>query len=1079
MNEMRVARVVVCLFVAGVAGGCLGAPAVREPEDLVLRFDGPVWAIVNARRWDETRQNWQDDPKQMYFDAVHRFLLLRFPGCAETVHAKLREGYRMQSAALSMAWAGQDWAALKGYSSRQWVMTRAGLAPAHWHARAYALLRPWTDDADVGPTWNAYVNGAGWWRQGGGRCGGVDRSRKPLGTMGLWKEQADGRVDVTELLTSPEYGENTAERLRALEARGFLVLKDELSNPEYGKGLTTGVARIYVKQPRLEVVLRRAAPEDGQDIGELPPPVDVAELALKLKAAGGDGVPTTVVPENLAELAAALVEARRSRMPDWMWQRVEEVRKIAAGPGYDPWFQRMVHALDSGDRQQWLKTVDGILSRPPGWAQGHQRIEFSLPLYLYGPILPDVVHYHLRRDFVATLPQPLDPYSLWKMASMGTLNHMSNARPTYLLGAQTAGVTDVVEAAHFGLSLLNRQMIYSDGFSPEHGDSYYRGITMAPLQSAAKFADDPVIRLKASLMVEKLLFEDISIYHPGLRKRVSRISRRAGGLHRLVLGQDVPEAALHTLSPEGVLIHMEEGLKDEKVHDMRPFDLANTPPARGALMAPWGREWEANAVDRKPIPFRSVAAAHMFGDWLKEPLHVMTYMGENYALGSEELPAYSMVPFFAAWRRDARKVETVDDFSIMVLRGRLNEEPFGVMDKTPFGILQHNNKAIWVVKTQERKFVVEGHSNLAKGVKDGLTSFKAQAAIVAYGPDEGRELHVNGKRVTELPASARQRDIITIKDGVSYLGLIPLPATDMGRRQEVTIRAEHPFLTLDSYVMDREQPVLGDDDATWAKLADATGGWVVEFGDAAEHGSFEKFVAHMAKARTQARWDAEGRVLHLSYSSGDDVLEMGFRTDWAREVDLWHDQQSPSQVFAYQRVNGRRPWPDKGIEMDNPLGQLGTVEVLRKGGATLATLEGQMAFLRVEPVSGTYEGINPFIDPTPFELTTPEGVAIRSDGPLGLARVTVRPKENTLWVDYALLPASGDRGIEKLQQERPQWFPGGADVRTARGRSARSLLVSGLGKTPTVILNGERLPGPFPLFTVAGVPTLRIPIVRP
>jgi len=1058
--------------------GSLSAPVFAgEVEPLILRFEQPMAAMINARAWDQTHHEWLGNTDEMFFDAVHRFLLVRFPGSAEAIQEKLRDGYEVASVKLVLDWAGQEWERVAGYACRQWYLVRAGKEPAHWHARVYALRRPWTDDAELGPTWNAYINGAGWWRLGGARSGTWDRFPEPLGKMGLWKENPTAELDVTELLTSEAYGASVGERLRSLEACGFLVQKDEISNPEYGKPASTGCARLYVQNPQLVVTLRRA--QEVVQVGKLPPPVDVVELAQKLKAAGGDGVPSNAVPGNLAEMAAQFVEARRRQMPDWMWERVQEVMYLRHPSGYDPWFQRMAHALDSGDRESYLKTVDDILSRPPGWAQGHQRIEFSLPLYIYGPLLPEVVHYHLRLDYLAALPRPLkDPYKLWAIASMGTLNHMANARPTNLLGAQVTGRTDIVEAAHYGLSLLNRQMIYSDGFSTEHGDSYYRGITLAPLQSAAKYAADPLIRLKASLMVEKLLFEDISTYHPGLRKRVSRISRRAGGLHQLLLGQDVPEAVLHTLSREGVLIHLDAPGDKPEVHGVQVFDLSNTPSSRVALTAPWGAEWEANAIDLKPLPFRTVAAAHMFGGWLEEPLHVITYMGQNYAVGSEELPAYSMVPAFAAWRRQARKVQSLEDFGIMLLQGRLNEEPVTVMDKTPFGILQHDNKLILAVKTHERKFVVEEHSNLPESVKDGIKSFKAQVALIAYGPEDERELYVNGRRVTDFPATARHGDVITIREGVSYIGLIPLPATDMGRKQEVIIRSEHPFLTLASYVMDRDEPVLGDDDATWEELADATGGWVVEFGDVAEHGSFDKFRAHMQKARVQARWDGQERVLHLTYASGEDTLEMGFRTDWARDRDLWHDQRSPSQVFAYQRVNGRWPWPDPSIELDNPLGQMGTAEVLRKGGATLRTLEGQMAFLRVEPISGTYEGINPFIDPTPFELTTPEGAVVRSEGPLGLARVTVRPKENALWVDYALPPAEGDPGIEKLQHEQPHWFRPGVDVRRVRERSARALLVSGLGTAPVVVLNGEPLGGPFARATADGISWLRIPIVR-
>ena len=88
-------------------------------------------------------------------------------------------------------------------------------------------------------------------------------------------------------------------------------------------------------------------------------------------------------------------------------------------------------------------------------------------------------------------------------------------------------------------------------------------------------------------------------------------------------------------------------------------------------------------------------------------------------------------------------------------------------------------------------------------------------------------------------------------------------------------------------VVDRGEPVLGDDDATWAKLVDAIAGRVVEFGDEAEHGTSAAFQKHLAGAGASTRWDGDERVLHVSYKSGGDLLEMGFRTEWARDKDLW------------------------------------------------------------------------------------------------------------------------------------------------------------------------------------------------
>ena len=155
---------------------------------------------------------------------------------------------------------------------------------------------------------------------------------------------------------------------------------------------------------------------------------------------------------------------------------------------------------------------------------------------------------------------------------------------------------------------------------------------------------------------------------------------------------------------------------------------------------------------------------------------------------------------------------------------------------------------------------------------------------------------------------------------------------------------------------------------------------------------------------------------------------------------------------------------------------MGKAAVLEKGGATLRTLEGQMAFLRIEPVSGICEGINPYVEPTPFELVTPEGVVVRSEGALGMARVAVKAGDGMLWVDYALPGPEGCPGLVLLQAEQPDLFRAGVDVKTLRAQSCRALLVEGMEGQPKVILNGEPLAEPIARFSNGQKTWYRVPI---
>ncbi|MHB9131952.1 MAG: hypothetical protein ACYDBB_12830 [Armatimonadota bacterium] len=1058
-------RSLVCVSVVlSLAMLCIGALAQPAPE-VTLTFDAPMTAIINARQWDQTQQVWGRKAGEYYFDAVHRFLLTRFPGCAAAVQAKRIDGYEIAGVKLSLTWKDQEFQRVAGYSWRNYPYKDK--PEPSWHARGWLLRRAWIDDPQRRPTWNAFANGIGYWRQGGAHDPNHDRLPNALEQVELSNARPVGVFDLTPLFTA----DRTERMLQQLDYCGVLLQKAEMHNREYGEsGLATSVARIFTTAPLLTVTLRK-----GKAVRAALPAVDIDAYLIKLKQAGGDGQPTTVIPEKLAELAKAHREQRQAAVPAWAWPHVQDLWQLPPHYGIDhgyDWFTQTCRALESGDKAQYEKAVNAILSVPPGWFAGHQHIEYLLPLIIYGDLLPDVVRYHLRRGFEARWEMPLDPknvFSHQKVTGVGTFNHMAQARPKALLGAELTGKTELAGMAEYGLWLLSRHMVFCDGYSQELGDSYYRGITLAPLQAAAKYSRDPLMRLNASLMVEKLLLEDISTYHPGLRKRVSRISRRMGEWPQSLIDQDVAEGALHTLSQAGALLELDAPGEPKMAHGLKPFNFHATPAVRVALMAPWGPEWLSNAIDRKPLPFRTVHTTYVM-DRIKEPIYAMTYMGRNYALASEQAYTSATVPVQAAWRRAAKPASKLDDIGVLTIQGRLNEQPPTSLEQTPFGVLQQNNTLIYLLHAPEVKLLQAGDTNFPPVAKDGLRSFKCAVNLYTFGPDGEREVWVNEQRVTQFPITARFGDIITIKEGVCYLGLRPLPATNLGRKDEIVIRQEHPLLQISAYLYQSDTPLAGLD-----RLTDATAGWVLEMADAEDHASFAAFRAQVAAAKLQTRWEAPARTLHITYANGKDTLETGFRTDFEREM-LWHKQLPPSKVFAYQRVNGAWPWPDRSIDLDNPLAQMGKAARLEKGGAVLEKAEGRMGLLRVEPISGTYEGVNPFVEPAPFTLHTPEGAVVRADGLLGMARVTVRPKEQTLWVDYHLPPDSLPN-LVKLQQEQGRFFYPGVNLKTLRRDSARALLVSGF-TNPVLILNGKRVPGPFPQQRIEGKIWYRIPIAE-
>ena len=1096
---MRQGPVVPALLVS--VNACAAAVTLAGAAT-TLTFDNEMAAVIYARRWDETQQQWMDEREAkspLFFDAVHRFLLLRYPGCAEAIQQKLAAGHRLVSAKLVMQFEKQEWMrAGMGYHHRSWPLK--GKPVDQWHGQVWLLRHAWTNDSKLGPTWNAYINGAGFWTAGGGWDGKEDRSGGPLGQALLSEEHPTGKVDVTAALTSADYGRDLGARLRNLETCGFLMQKAELCGPHHGEwALSTGNARVWIKDPQLVLTFERSAP----DPVTLPLPTDVAELAAKLKATGQGGRPTTVIPGNIEELARC-VRQRRPDMPEWMRERVLEVRRLKTLTGRrgDLGFT-IPDDFESGDAERYTQVVSELLRYPPGYFRGHSHLDFMVPLLAYGDMLPDVLRYHLLKYFESRW---LPPYSKEELrhrvgywGGMATLNHQGQFRSEALLAAELLGMKDLEVMARRNLSLLNRQMLYSEGTIQERGDSFYLGITLGTLQMAARFSRDPLMRLKTSLGVEKILFESNTTYHPGLRRRVSRISRRYR-LDDLLLAQAPPRGILHTLSRKGVLIQSdtlglypdtdlaarrEAGEKlstdQERAADGLPtLNFHATAPVRVALLAPWGAEWEHNTVDNKPLPFWTVATDHV-RHRMQPPVHNMTYLGTHYGLSCMDCDIGCEWPVLAVWKRTEADVTRLEDLGILFpwpylngrpVNGYNQQEPPIVKWNCPQASLQHHNRMIHVARPVERVFAAEA-------VNDGIASFSSR--LIAYMYARDWELWVNGSPITSFPATARHGDVITLGDGVSYVGLVPLPATDLGRDTEVELRHEFPRLELDSYALRTERP-LPCDGTTWAKLHEATAGWVIELGDKTEHGSFEQFRAHMGNARVGHRWDAEMKVLHVGYASGPDKLDLGVSCKYVRTKKR-ERYIKPRDLLAYVRVNGKDPRPPIEIDLDSPIGQMGTAARLEKGGAVLESAEGQMALLKVEPITGTYEAINPFIDPTPFRLTTPEGAVVRAEGPIGCVRVTVRPRENRLWIDYHVPGPEGAPGVEKLQEESrttapwlKRFFREGVEVRHAREQSARHLLVAGLPDELVVQLNGNVLIGPFPATTRDGRRWLRIPV---
>jgi hypothetical protein len=310
----------------------------------------------------------------------------------------------------------------------------------------------------------------------------------------------------------------------------------------------------------------------------------------------------------------------------------------------------------------------------------------------------------------------------------------------------------------------------------------------------------------------------------------------------------------------------------------------------------------------------------------------------------------------------------------------------------------------------------------------------------------------DGKPIGPLPARLKATQRITVQDGVSYIGIVPLPATDLGRADEVVVSegddqefANRHFkaaLVIDSYNLKGDAPLGEKPD--FAKIDRAWGGFVVEVADATEFSTFRRFQRHIASAKLVARDEPDQALAHVKYASDRDTMELGVFTTYREDEPL-------DKLFAYRRVNGAWPYLPEGVERDTPVAQQSTTGRIEKNGAVLTCGKGRMAYLHADPASDTFAGYSPLPDPTPWSLALPGGLSVRADGKLGLAHVVVQPKAGKVTVDYAVRPGTDEAGM------------------------ATALILEGFKAPPAVTVNGRALPGLKPQ-PVDGRPCFLVPL---
>ena len=1088
-----------------------------------------------------------EKPGPLAFDAVHRSLLVRFPGAAKEIAAAVKSGKEIEKVELVLPhldeelWptgsGGADYPCADGYRYRMnWDCDKMYRAQRpSWHAVAHALRKPWTADAAIGPTYNAAINGAVYWKRFGATDTAEDRYPAQLGPAEVSSYKPEGRMDVTTVLTDSAYGKTLADRLGVIANNGFVINKEEVYDARYFTGayewaISTGPQAILVKQPKLIVTLKAGKAEQAT-----PPAVDVAAVAAKHKDKPL-GSPTAVVP-TAAEVQKLDEQftAKPDWMPDWQYAHVKQLMGLESGGKAEPFYYRVVpqhvrnrakqeaeqEAKKTGkpvdaDYAAYLAWLDWVNGRPPRYWEGHLTAADNITQWynyraaLPGPVQDSVIRSwnawlmpdretqldgNLRRQYDDTSgklihPMADDPrvgkskdgkqaewgqgdvyykktgdwrgnksyYRSGFTREMSTANFNSSAASGALLNGQIIGSEKAMDDGRAGLMQFPFWMwTFGSGVGQEYIDPYYWAIATAGNKLFADFCEQPEDKLAGWSIMNKTVNDLACGYHPNLKRLVGPASRT---FSEHSLGQqDGLYHILHVISPRGSLCDTDTGTlpaltmpKDANGNSPQPVSAwgHDYPPAMVALQSlsgPWAEPWFAEMVDEKPLPWSAVLE--------KEGDTIVTHFGVNYGLASIRTKPQRL-HVVGQWRRKAELPKSMSDIGTLDMRVGFNQTQIAndgsgvISEEGIYRTFQEGNRLIMVAKPKPQviqQTAAEHQYGNRKQPAQEIKSVQCTAALFSYEqPQPTWEIFVGDKKIDSLPATAKFGQVISIRDGVSYLAIRPLPTTDVGRDTEVSLEAGQPqmeayheavnvqpALLINAYFYKKDAPIGAD---ALKQLEGGIGGFVVEMGDEADFGSFQKFQEHIKKTKLEA--DAKS----LSYRSGSDTL-----------TAAW-------DAFA---VNGKDPvagFRERLLWQDTSLSQMGRTS-LEKNGAVLdrGPLHPELnMLLQTFPKQKIYVATNMLPNYLPYSFREPGGVKIVADGGCSMGRWAVKDSRE---IDIRYTPFGGN-------------YRAGAEKEM---RLATLLFVSGTKDTPKVILNGKDISAGLKAWKQDGTAGWLVPLV--
>jgi hypothetical protein len=1051
--------------------------------------------------WTPSRRGGR--PGAIAFDALNRSLLVRFPGSAIAIIDRMRQGYTIRKVELALPFrdtelwppGDQNFAPPDGYLYRMnWgVAELYRKLPPQWQAIAWALRRPWQSDEKLGPTFNAYINGVGFWTKYGASDEQQDRFPVRFGPVEVSEKAREGRLDVTALFSDPTFGATLTDRIRLLDCCGFIISKLETYDARYYTGVTsgayewataTGGRAILVNTPKLVVTFSRSSsPEfdlgpEGQSLT-----VSISSIIEELKSNGSGGSPTAVLPsqEELAVIAQKSA-AKPTWMPSWQWMRVSELKHLARTQrGDQPFYydfvpefviNRLGQSRGQGHQASpadvYGAWVDSIIGRQPrGWS-GFEPASEMTQWFIYRDALPAPAQDAYKRYWTAWLmpdrKSAPEADLLDRNLLDGTLIHPQADQ----LANQATSKVDVLDSYYAKTGdWQGNKSFYRSGYTRRMSTENFNHTAAAGallgggiIGSENAIADGrhgwETYPLRLWSWSRGVSQENIDHYYFAITLE-----------HQKVVA-DFGPTLFDRLMSESMLAKSMDELIAAYHPALRRFIAGSSRTSLEYLLA---------EQDGLQYLLHTLSRAGTLHD-ISDPEIEALLPGLQSIIGEEMPPSRTAMQSITGPWAPEWAANLVDDKPI----------PYRAMatgDGIATSYLSHDYGLATVTKTRRIQFLaqwrrdprpVEKMSELVTvlaryGVNETRFANDASGWIAPIGSESFLQ-HDNQALMLASPRNAS-----FLHDKVAKEGLRSLQTSI------ALFNYQQPAPSWEIYVDGKRVTELPYSASAGAKIVihdgdsffgiiplsgtDLGGGNVVVLreGKAQEWNKIsfkpalviDSYNLRSDLPISDPDWDRIDKAFGgfaLEVADGNDYPSFAAFQEHFAQSEVRTRFEEPSTAWVSYRngrdlletgglttgdelsliapkVNGHPAFLSADILRDTTTSIQGTGVAIEKDGAVLRGDAGHMKFLQVDPRSGTFVAWNPLPDLEKFSFSIPGGEKIQSDGQIGMARVEVNPSENRVSVAHAW----------RVGQDRDP-------------NAATALVLTGFQSLPTVELNG-------------------------